>query len=215
MKTLFILFKNLRLEHSQTEAFRKDLNARTGNRYDLLHNHQADGKNIYRYPQVQFRSYQGYAALYAIDEGAKLVWDLLGSGQLGNQYSSGYEILQNEIFPLSITNSLSTYSIKNIVPFNTENYRIYRALGSLKEKAAFMETKIGTHLVRFCREFGLEFNKGDLEVELVDMDKHPGNDVKEEKMMVFDLVIRTNLNLPDFFGIGRMKSHGAGTVKRL
>jgi len=215
MKTFFVLFKKQRLEHRQVEAFRKELNVYTANRYDLLHNHSPDSTFIYRYPRVQFRSYKGYAALYGIAEGAELIWNLLGSGELGKNFSSGYEIIQNEDFPAGVGDTLHTYSVKSVYPFNAQNYFVYRHLGSLAEKASFMELKMGTHLVKFCNEFGIAFNKGDIQVNLIDMHKHPGPEIKDEKMLVFDLVMKTNLVLPDFMGLGRFKSHGAGVIKKM
>ena len=215
MRTLLILFKNLRLEKEQTEAFRKNINFRTDNRYDLLHNHAPDGSVIYRYPLVQFRSFKGFAALFGINEGYDLVWNLLGKGELGEPFTTNFEVVQKSETDAGVGKTFHTYSVKDIIPFNAENYRTYRSLNSLTERTQFMEDKMANHLVRFCREMAVGFEKGSIEVRLKAINKQPEPEMKMERMLSFDVLLETNLNLPDFIALGRFKSLGMGTVKKL
>ena len=215
MKTLLVIFKDLRLEREQTEALRKDMNARTQNRYDLLHNHEADGKVVYRYPRIQFRSFQGYAALFGINEGTELIRGLLESRELGEPYTGNYQVVSHTDESVEVGEKFFTYSVREVVPFNAENYRTYRKLESLTERSAFMENKMAIHLVQFCREFGVPFEKGDIRLRLKSMQKVPEPELKGERVLAFDLVMETNLSFPDYLSFGRMKSLGWGTVKRI
>jgi len=215
MKTLLVLFKNIRLDKEQTEALRKDINIRTDNRYDLLHNHKADGSVIYRYPLVHFRAFKGYAALLGINEGHDLLWNLLGRGELGEPFSSNYEIIRKDETVVAVGSDFYTYSLKDIIPFNGENYRIYRKLESLTERTAFLEDKLAGQLVQFCKEFGVKFEKGEIRLRLKSLRKVPEPELKREKVLAFDAIIQTNVSLPDYLSLGRMKSLGWGTLKRI
>jgi hypothetical protein len=215
MKSILVLFKNLKLHLDETEDFRRDINIKTNNAYDLLYNHKPDGSVIYRYPKVQFRSYKGYAALFGLGEGQELIWQLLGSGELGQPYSSNYEIVQNIEEPVQVVTELSSYSIRNILPFNTESFKEYKKLDSLPERAAFLEIKLANHLITFCKEMEVPFTKGDIVVKLKDFTVQPHAHIKKEEMERFDAIIQTNLSLPDFLGLGRSKALGFGVMKKI
>lgn len=215
MKTLLVIFKNLRLEKEQAEALRKDINHRTENRYDLLHNHLPEGGLVYRYPRVQYRSFKGYAALFGINEGAELLWQLLDSGELGEPFNANFEIISKSDMAVEVQQQFSTYSVKDLVPFNAENYRAYRALESFIERSRWVEEKLAVHLVQFCKEMGVKFEKGEIKVRLKALKKTPEPELKAERMLSFDLVFDTNVSLPDYLSLGRMKSLGMGTLKKL
>lgn len=215
MKTILVLFKNVKLDSYQIEAFRKDINIRTENRYDLLHNHLTEGGFFYRYPKIQFRAFKGYAALFGLDEGRDLVLDLLAGSELGEVYTSHYEIVSNSDCPVQVEQKMNRYSVRDLVPFNADSYRQYRTLDSLADRASLLERRIATHIVQFCKEMEVPFEKGDITVKLKALKKQPEPEMKNERMLSFDIIIETNVNLPDFMGLGRFKSLGKGVIMKM
>jgi len=68
MKQAFLYFKNVNLNKSQIHKFR-GICGNVFAKYDLIHNHDPEtGKNIYRYPLIQFKITWRYACIIAMTE---------------------------------------------------------------------------------------------------------------------------------------------------
>ena len=92
---------------------------------------------------------------------------------------------------------------------NEENYRTWLELDDLSERVALLERVLAAHLLSFAK--GMQWQLPEhMEVKLVDMVQHRTVRYHDVPLMAFDVVYKTNLELPTLIGLGKAVSHGYG-----
>ena len=189
-----------------------------GNADILFHNH--DGESLaYHYPLIQYKRIEQCASIVAIDEGADIIGQFLSSGKsnltLGKRtetftisevYTTNCEVLVND--------EDYEYNLYHWLPFNSENYAAFNALGSLSEKVLFLERILVGNILSFAKGVNVSLDSNII-CWIQDISRQQLLKYKGVKMMAFDLTFRVNVALPDFIGLGKGVSLGFGTINKI
>lgn len=212
-----------KLDKSQIRDFRKQVWAFVGMHQDRFHNHHfEDGQvtgNMHRYPQIQYRTYKGFANLWGVNEGAEEVLKLIDS-QIFVPLMYPLEENRNAEVAILPPEKPRLYKAFGYIPFEKRNYQAYKAAADMQERIAILERVITSHLVLFCYGVGMELHKDELiQVRLHDitnMGRAPYVIAATKERLEytsFDVSFYANINLPEQIGIGNLKSLGYGLVK--
>lgn len=220
---------NLRLTHNNIESFRGAISEMAGIENNLFHNHNTSEEDhekfIYRYPLIQYRVHDGYATIFAVNEGVEALEKILKKNKLSQFNINGRKFpleitkrFENASFKLSFTvaNKLNTYRIYKYIPFNPENYHKYKELPHMRSKIEMLEKLMANHILSFAKTVNWKISKTKkINVIINDLDRVSKVQALAINMMAFDMVFSCNLNLPDRLSLGRKTAYGFGWIFQL
>jgi hypothetical protein len=201
MQITTITFPELRFHPSAGNKIRGYFANWWGEKSDLLHNHSTEGKNIYRYPLVQYKVLRNAPAIIGMGKGAKLLLEMfLNLEEL---------IIDDKIHPLTNKNLRSNevdigvssdwHSYRFLSPWmalNSKNFAEYKSAGTVEQDRMLKKILIRNAL-SFFKENDV-WLKEQLEVEL---DVRPiTTNFKGQRMTAFKGTFKMNDALPDFIG---------------
>ncbi len=182
---------------------------------DRLHNHTADGGQIYRYPQVQYKVLGGTPIVVAAEEGISSVHTQL---MRGTPLKIGSQIYKDPAVDIHLSthrmgDSRNMQSYRFITPWialNQENFSRYQAEDEEQRSLLLPKILIG-NLLSMCKAFGIAV-EGRLTVS------HHFHRVpvfyKGRQMEGFSGEFTANCFIPDLLGLGKGTARGFGTVKQ-
>lgn len=184
-------------------------------------------KNIFRYPQVQFRARKGYAVLWAVQAGVPLVEKFLQQYSRQFAWHNKPYLLQQQHFIKDNNFTIKTFNPKlrlqpvvyrlyAYLPFTnsgqTKNYTWLKENRNLPdiEKTEKLQQLMVNHLCSFIHYTGGYIDKK--KIKLAILDKAPLTKVffNDIEYAAFDIRYTVNLTLPDYLGLGNICSHGFG-----
>ena len=184
----------------------------------LFHDHIGEGFR-YRYPLIQYRPMEGYASVIGLEEGGEAIDRFLAEGdickvRIGRRTEP---LLVTRIKRLQTTFALTaeteqTYVIRHYLPFNQENYKAYQEMDSLIERYALIEKCIVGNILSLAKSLGVFFDQK-VVAKLVAVDNEALYKYKNIKMVGFDLKFKTNVQLPQYIGLGKGVSLGFGEIR--
>lgn len=214
----FQLNFNIPLRPNEINLWRGAVNRSAGIDKSDFHNHQAgDKKYHYRYPLIQYRTWQGKAAVFGIGRGSQLLRDWILEAppavQIGKKIMPlRLQQIKDDIQPISMTSEMQTYYIHNYLPFNEANYQRWQKKEDLKAGLDILASVLVGHLLSFAT--GIDWQLPEhLEVQIADI--HCMEKLKHYQVprVAFDLSFKTNLQLPVGIGLGKGVSHGFGVLR--
>jgi len=180
----------------------------------LLHHHVQDAGYLYTYPLIQYKIIEGQAFILGIEEGAQVlkeISDKIDNLILGSKvYSVDEKILYQKEFDIK-TGAKTQYNfISPWVALNSKNYSSFVMIKSWRDKKLFLNNILTGNILSMCKGLGIIVNRKlyvhtHLEEETVDFKGIP--------MTGFKGKFTVNLQIPDFFGLGKGVSQGFGTIK--
>lgn len=182
----------------------------------LLHQHRQNGL-IYRYPLVHYRWRNGDGFLVGFHEGARLLARLPlldQSLQLGTVTTNISDVeIHFATQGVRVAERLVRYYFASPwVPFNQENYEIYRSLNQNQQADERDRIAVG-NLLTALRGLKVEF-PGRL-YATVQIHRAVPCRYKDQTFVGFGGTLLTNADLPDDIAIGRAVSHGYGWLRRI
>jgi len=210
------LHLDLRLGGTQVRNFRAAIIEATGQDLELLHNKDADGKSVLRYPLVQYRVKGGHAAAWAVGPGCDQLrqWLFSSQGQLrigGRDVPFRVTDWKDDRFDLIMTpkERPNWYYLGRWLPLKDEPYRDWLKAPNLKARIELLERMLVANIHTFARELDWTMPEW-LQVDLQQIvhtrkAKFHGND-----FVGFDVVFTANVALPPGLGLGHAVSHGYG-----
>ena len=187
-----------------------------GEESDLFHNHQADGKVIYRYPRIQYKVVHGEPMLVGIGEGGKLLIErFLRINEIdidGLVFPIHQKNLKNEECIIGVKNDLFQYEFVNPwLALNEKKYPQYEAAASREEKTDILKRILITNIINFFTAVGHR----ETERIMVSLDVSPlAVRFKDQRMTGFKGRFTSNAMLPDYVGFGKSVARGFGTIKK-
>ncbi len=177
----------------------------------LLHQHEGE-RNLYRYPQVQYRWDEEGPIVLGLGEGARVLATVAWAGlqlQLGEQVLTVRDAVchfrRHEIRPAS--RLLRFAFLTPWLPFSQKNYLRYQTL-SPAEQAGERDRLAVAGVLTALRGCGVNFPEQlYAAVEVTSSLPCP---YKEVSLLGFQGNLVANVDLPDGFAIGRATSHGYG-----
>jgi hypothetical protein len=195
--------------------FRLYLAGRLGE-YTAMHQERAAGF-IHRYPVVQCKQTRHAVSILGISQGADFLYRLsdgLREISQGNNTCTILErdaLIRNEEFGMYGT----MYNYEFLTPWlalNQQNAKKFYDLKGKPDRDAFMQKILAGDLATLARSLDYRLPvpvtcEAKIRFRIDRMDR--------ENVMVFFGRFRTNLSIPDYFGIGRSVSQGFGTIQRI
>lgn len=186
---------------------------------DAFHNHQAGEKQQYhyRYPLIQYRTHRGQAAVFGIGEGSQLLrqWILAAppAVQIGQKLLPlTLNKIVDDLQPVAMTGDWQTYYVHQYLPFNADNYQLWKSKPNLIVGIELLQKMLVGHLLNFATGIQWEIPE---HLEVAIMEPPMTKKVKHYRTarIAFDLCFKTNMQLPTGIGIGKGSSHGFGVIR--
>ena len=189
--------------------------------HDLIHNHDlTTGKQIYRYPLIQFKLIDNTPGVVAItDKAIEIFTEIfmkLDEIRIDGTVIPVHEKdLQVETTDFGYADE--TFMYKFVSPWiglNQGNYQKYTATGNKSEKTTLLIQSMTGNILSMSKGLGCWLEK-DQQIKLdIQLKEKPVN-LKGKAMIGFTGIFKTNFLIPDYLGIGKSVSRGLGTVKRI
>lgn len=181
----------------------------------LLHNHGEQGRELYRYPLVQYKIVDGTPVVLALGDGIEAVQPLVASRRElalgGRRYPRGALRLSLEAAEIGDTEEHLRYRF--LTPWfglNQDNHRRFEAAGP-EERRALLDRVLAGNVLSMAKGLGLTV-EGRLTVDSALAPRPVG--FKEGTVLGFTGEFSVNYVIPELLGLGKSVSRGFGTVGR-
>lgn len=213
MKITTIKFTDLRLSTRDGNKLRGYFGRLYQENSDLWHNHDKEGKNIYRYPLIQYKVVENVPMLVGINNGADLLNKMfLNISEIkieGVTLPVHTKNIEFQHFKPSVNGSLHDYRFATgWVAVNQDNFESFKT-ASENERQNFLDRKLANNILSFYKGIGY-WADNDIMVKCRVMEHF--TNFKNRRMYSFKGSFTTNAILPDYVGIGKSVSRGYGTV---
>lgn len=183
----------------------------------LFHNHKDEGYR-YAYPLIQYKKISGKAAIVCINKGIESISELLKLQDLHlslgeREINATIESIVPQTFNVSISEKLIQYKLTQWLPLNADNYKRYNEEKSLSGKVSMLESILQANILSFLKGVEL-FSEDIIECNISELSKPRLIKSKGVKMMSFDIVFSTNINLPNYIGLGKQVSKNFGILEK-
>lgn len=182
----------------------------------LLHNHGEKGRELYRYPLVQYKVLRRVPTVVALEEGIPEVYPLVMERQelrLGDRVCPcGH--LEIALSEGTVGDAAETFRYRFLSPWfglNQENYRRYQEADE-EEKKQLLRRVLTGNLLSLSKGLGITVQR---RLEAEPRLEERAVRFKEETVMGFVGEFSANFLIPDLLGLGKSVSRGFGAVKRV
>lgn len=218
LPTIIIQFDN-EIESKALPYFRGAVIASLEKKDILFHNHN-DDKLRYSYPLIQYKRIHKKAAVMGIGKGIEVISQLLTvhdfNYQIGNEQVEmrieAVNAYDNEI-ALS-ENATYRYRLLNWLPLNSSNYSQYQRSESLVERIQILERVLIGNILSFLKGIDIHLEE-QLIVHVTDITGQRAVTYKKIRLMAFDIEFKTNIQLPQYMGVGKNASIGCGVLTKI
>jgi hypothetical protein len=216
-KIFDVVFNN-KIKSFEIEAFRGAIAKLVGYEHVSFHNHISESKVAYSYPLVQYKIKNGLASFSFIAHGVedartfflKNNWEIVISGRKIKLEIDTFQ-LRNGLFDTG-TNEIN-YKIIQWMPLNQENFKRYLKLNTIEEKINMLEGILIGNILSMGKS--LEWHITDkIQLKIVEVFDEKKVTFKKNSVITFDLLIQSNVILPNNIGLGKGVSHGFGVIKK-
>ena len=212
-----ITFPLLHLRARDGHKLRGYFAEKFGEESDLFHNHDAEGKAIYRYPRIQYKVIQGMPMILGIEEGSQLlverflqlkVVDIEGVRMpLEQKNLNSCEVM------VGVREALFNYQFLN--PWMAVNQRNYEEFINMPEieQQRKLQTILISNMIAFFKAIGHQERQRIL--VNVQVQQTTQTYFKDKRMLAFRGRFTTNVELPDHIGFGKATARGFGAIEQI
>lgn len=218
LPTIVIQFDN-EIESKSLPYFRGAVIASLEKKDILFHNHDED-KLRYSYPLIQYKRIHRKAAVMGVGKGIEVISQLLSAHdfnfQIGNeQVEMRIEAVNAYDNEIVLTDDASyRYRLLNWLPLNSSNYAQYQNSDSLVERIQILERVLIGNILSFLKGVDVHLEE-QLIVNVTDITGQRPYVYKKVRLMAFDIEFKTNIQLPQYIGIGKNASIGCGVLTKI
>ncbi len=215
MNYTYLIFPEVHLKVRDGHKLRGYFANKFGKDSDLFHNHDTNGKTIYRYPKIQYKVVKGSPMVIGIEDGAQLIIErFLGITHIeidGVTIPTDHKNMKSREVDIGVESALHTYKFLNPwLALNSKNYQKFQRV-DVKEQKSMLESILIRNMQSFFSS--LRYREKQRMMVSLDLREVPVN-FKNESMSGFKGKFTTNVLLPDFIGLGKSVSRGFGTIQR-
>lgn len=215
LPTIIVRFDN-ELEANAVQFFRGAVIASLEKKDILFHNHDAD-KLRYSYPLIQYKRILKKAAVMGVGKGIEVITQFITAAdfnyQIGNEAVEmrieSVDASDNEI--TFIENTGFNYRLRNWLPLNSNNYIQYKNSESLLDRVSLLERVLVGNILAFLKGVGIHIEE-QIKLYITDITGQHTVIYKGVKLIAFDIEFKTNIQLPQYIGIGKNASVGCGVL---
>lgn len=208
---------NAALQYTDLSKFRGAVIAAVPSHNILFHNH-CGSRLRYAYPLVQYKCIGGKAAIVAIGEGVTVMEELFAGTDFSIRLGKRTIALQIESIKaeeVKVSQSIVpiVYQLYDWLPFNEANYEHFLSISRMVERIELLERILTGNILSLFK--GLDvFIDFPLHIEIMHYVQKTPVAYKGVKLMRFDVSFMANVLLPNYVGLGRHSSVGAGLLIR-
>lgn len=184
--------------------------------YSALHRNDTAGF-IHRYPVIQCKQIKGSLIVTGISQGADCLCRLArdqtipGAGESSCRITDRDPAVRPE--PFGVENASGSYEfLTPWLALNQQNAKKFYDLKGKPERDAFMQKLLTAQLNTLAKSLDFEIT---VPICCETKVRFKRERIDRENVMVFLGKFRTNLQIPDYLGIGQSVSRGYGTIKRI
>lgn len=186
---------------------------------DLFHNHLDNEKYIYRYPLIQYKIKDKRPCLICLKEATDDIHYLLKHKDFkfnigGKLYDFEIEDVWLKYAQIQTWDAEFKYSVLHYMALNQENYSTYKKLESIVDRINYIQELLEKHVQLFADEMGA-FLPIPLKVKLLQIKEEKFIEYKGVFHLTFNITFKSNLNIPDYVGIGKGVSIGFGILRQI
>lgn len=177
---------------------------------NLFHNHDKEGKSIYRMPLIQYRVIDGMLTINGYNEAVKTlaekfinVKELIIENEKYSDFETQLNIKEEDFF---VDDNLHEYHFYSLwLPVNQKNYLKY-----INKKLDLNKVLQNNILTNF-KGLNIFINK-----KIMTKGEFKEKTVKINNIEYFGFTgnFTTNVKIPDYLSVGQMRAIGFGSVKR-
>lgn len=220
MQKATLYLHEIRLNSSQTHKLRGYI-GNVFSKYDLIHNHDIlTGKNIYRYPRIQFKIIDKTPCIIALTEKAVQIFseifmsldEIVIEGRTIPIFEKDLKI-ENDKFGFS----KETYMYEFIIPWiglNQKNFKIFANLSSEEDQRVLLKKILTGNILSMSKSLDL-YLKPDQRIDVDLKLEQTKVTLKGKQMTGFKGMFKANFLIPDYLGIGKSVSRGFGSIRKL
>lgn len=218
LPTIIIQFHN-EIEPRAIPFFRGAVIASMEDKSILFHNHD-DDKLRYSYPLIQYKLIHRKAAVMGVGKGIEVISQLLSAHDFNYQIGSEKVEMRIEavnVFDNEITLSLNSeyhYRLHSWLPLNSANYKQYQESESMVERIHILERVLVGNILSLLKGVGIHIDE-QMALHITDITRQQPYLYKKVRMMAFDIEFKTNIQLPQYIGIGKNVSIGYGILTKI
>ena len=183
--------------------------------YPIFTNHYGN-RDLHTDSRVQHKVIGGVGYTLGIKEGAEAIKMLsyVNELRLENSIYKARPIFCDKEEIIAETDELVQYDLtSDYLPYNSKNYEIFKTLKDRKERQYFINKLLVNHIISLCNGLGLDIDKKKHTVYVHSRFKENMSWYKIARTSYIG-EFRTNMIIPDFFGVGEKAAAGFGVVKK-
>ncbi len=220
LPTTTIQFPELQLFARDAHKLRGFFGTFFRERSTLLHNHFVNEQGVerlrYSYPLVQYKILQGTPMLLGLGEGSDVLADLFLDMRELNIGGTVYPVLHKNIerkdIICGLTDNLHEYSFQNPwFALNQTNFDHYNTLFDA-ERLTMLNSILTGNMLSFFKGAGI-WLEGRIMSSLRVESELPIQ-FKDHSMIGFRASFTTNVEMPDWIGLGKSVGRGFGTIAK-
>ena len=209
-------FPEIKLQQSDGHKLRGYFAQTFGSDSDLYHNHDEDGRSIYRYPHIQFKVIDHHPVVIGIDEGAQMIMkrflDIKEIVISGYRYRLDQKNISSQKVHLGIREELYQYKYESPwMALNQGNHNKFME-GTPTTRRNLLTSILTGNILSFYKSVGCMVAG---RILLTHDLKQITTNFKNTKMIAFKGNFVTNAILPDYIGLGKSVSRGYGSIKKI
>lgn len=211
-------FPQIHLQTRQAHKLRGYFAEQFGRESDLFHNHDVKtGKDIYRYPRIQYKVVRRHPMVVGVGEGAQLLVErFLRIRELeieGRRYATEQKNLQSREVIVGVTEELYEYQfVTPWLALNQENYQRSLELSPTEQKKQ-LDSILRNNIFSFLKS--IPYFEEQRVMVMFRPDSTQRTFFKNQPMQTFTGSFVTNMQLPDYIGLGKSPARGFGTIERV
>jgi len=216
--TIIIQFEN-EIESKAIPFSRGAVIASLDEKNILFHNHD-EYKLRYSYPLIQYKLIHKKAAVMGVGKGIEVISQLLTAHdfnyQIGNEkVNMRLEAVNAYDNDITLTEDAGfRYRLHNWLPLNSKNYAQYQQAESMVDRIQILERVLIGNVLSFLKGVSI-FTDDKKSLHITDITGQRAVTYKKVKLMAFDIEFKTNIQLPQYIGIGKNASIGCGVLTKI
>lgn len=206
------------LKQSELSMFRGAIISAVPSHNILFHNHSGE-RLRYAYPLIQYKCIAGKAAIVCIGKGVEAIEELISeanfSVKLGKRnVTLRIDKIEAEVIDIQQSLSPISYRLQGWLPLNEGNYEQFMSTDGMVERIHILERILTGNVLSLLKGLNIFV---DFQVQIVITDYVTKKPViyKKVKFISVDLSFIANISLPEYIGIGKHSSIGAGILTRI
>jgi hypothetical protein len=181
----------------------------------LFHQHDSDGKPVYRYPLIQYKIFDQTGVIVGLAKGAESLGELKLLGSTLVMGNSSYEVVQQQtsysIVDVGYSPNLFQYEFMTPwIALNEKNFEKYQKIGDQLRRKYLLSKILTGNLLSMSKGIGYSA-ENTIYSEIYHFEE-ANTSLKGNPMVGFLARFETNFVIPDFWGLGKSVSRGFGVV---